>query len=133
LSDFSELGTSIDLVKPLSLVRETLERMGVCNRFEKKFFPSCYCVGNEEEGFKIFHFKELIEIEGKSTNYNDADELRRDTIVHFLIKWNIIKADTPPPAILAEKINVLSHRDKPRYQICHKYEFNHLSPDTLDY
>lgn len=119
----SELGISVELVKPISLVRETLERMGMCNKFEKLFFPSCYCLGNENDGFRIFHFKELIAIEGKKTNYSDFDELRRNTIIHFLIKWDIIKVETPPSEILADKISILKSRDKMKYKICHKYEF----------
>ena len=128
----SDLGISVQLIKPISLVRETLERMGMCNKFEKKFFPSCYCVGNELDGYKILYFKELIELEGKTTNYSDFDKLRRDTIVHFLIKWNLVNTENLPSEILAEKISVLSHRDKLKYKICHKYEFKGLNENILD-
>lgn len=127
----SDLGISVKLIKPISLVRETLERMGMCNKFEKKFYPSCYCVGNDEDGYKIFHFKELIELEGKLTNYSDFDRLRRNTIIHFLIKWNLVDAESPTE-ILAEKINVLTHMDKPKYRICHKYEFKGLNENILN-
>ena len=127
----SELGISVELVKPISLVRETLERMGMSNNFEKLFFPSCYCLGNENDGYKIFHFKELIALEGKKTNYSDFDELRRNTIVHLLIKWNVIRADNPPQEILAEKIRILNHQDKIKYKICHKYEFLRLDENVL--
>lgn len=112
-------------------MRETLERMGMCNKYEKLFFPSCYCLGNENDGYRIFHFKELIAIEGKKTNYSDFDALRRDTIIHFLIKWNAISVPNPPEEILGEKISTLKHRDKIKYKICHKYEFLHLDENVL--
>lgn len=116
------LGVEVSLVKNYSLVKETLERMGIRNSQEKKFFPSCYCV--EEEGkFRIYHFKELFAKEGKKSDYDDLDGLRRDTIIHFLKKWGLIDTDYEVESILVQKIDVLNHKDKPKYKICHKYYF----------
>jgi hypothetical protein len=117
-----ELGVPVTLTKNFALVKETLERIGVRNSQEKKFFPSCYIV--EENGeFRIYHFKELFIKEGKQSDYDDLDELRRNTIVHFVKKWGLIETEYDISEILAQKIDVLNHRDKPDYKICHKYYF----------
>lgn len=117
-----ELGVEVRLVKSYALVRETLERMGIRNAPDRKFFPSCYCL--EEEGrFRVYHFKELFMREGKESNYDDLDKLRRDTIIHFLKKWGLIETDYNIDEILVQKIDVLNHKDKPNFTICHKYYF----------
>ena len=118
-----DYGISVKLKKNFSLVKETLERMGIRNSQEKKFFPSCYCVGNEDDGYKIYHFKELFALDGNESTYNDLDELRRNTIAHFLEKWGLVELDEPIETILEKKIDVLSYNDKPNYRICHKYFF----------
>jgi hypothetical protein len=118
-----ELGVEVTLVKNYALVRETLERMGIRNSEVKKFFPSCYCVEEEDGAFRVYHFKELFMKEGKTSNYDSLDGLRRDTIIHFLKKWGLIDTDYNLDEILAEKIDVLNHKDKPSYKICHKYYF----------
>ena len=52
-----ELGIKVELVKNYPLVKETLERMGVRNGKDKKFFPSCYCVEEDDGTYRIYHFK----------------------------------------------------------------------------
>jgi hypothetical protein len=117
-----QLGVEVSLIKNYALVRETLERIGIRNSQEKKFFPSCYCI--EEQGkFKIYHFKELFLKEGKDSNYDDLDKLRRDTIIHFLKKWGLIESSYAIDEILVQKIDVLNHKDRPNYTICNKYYF----------
>jgi hypothetical protein len=116
------LGVQVKLVKTYALVRETLERMGIRNTLEHKFFPSCYCLENEGV-FRVYHFKELFLKEGKDSNYDDLDKLRRDTIIHFLQKWGLIETNYPIDEILVQKIDVLNHKDKPNFTICHKYYF----------
>lgn len=118
----NELGVCVTLVKNYALVRETLERMGIRNNNEKKLFPSCYCVEEGDE-FRVYHFKELFQKEGKDSNFDDVDKLRRDTIIHFLVKWGLVKTDYPIDEILVQKIDVLNHKNKKEYKICHKYYF----------
>ena len=103
-----DLGVPVTLLKNYPLVKETLERIGVRNTQERKFFPSCYCV--EENGeFRIYHFKELFEKEGKQSDYSDLDELRRNTIIHFMKKWGLIECGVDIQEILAQKIDVFIH------------------------
>ena len=116
------LGIEIELIENFLLIKETLERMGIRNSQERKFFPSCYCI--EEDGkYYIYHFKELFSKEGKESTFNDIDKLRRNTIAYFLQKWGLIKTKEDISEIMEKKIDVLSHADKPQYQICHKFIF----------
>lgn len=117
------LGVKVDLKQNYPLVKETLERMGIRNFEEKKFFPSCYCVEEEDGTHTIYHFKELFLREGKKSNYDDLDQLRRNTIIHFLKKWGLIDYKDEIEEILVQKIDVLNHKDKSSYRICHKYYF----------
>jgi hypothetical protein len=119
----NELGVEVELVKNYPLVKETLERMGIRNAEQKKFYPSCYCVEDEYGRFKVYHFKELFLKEGKESNYDDIDELRRNTIIHFLEKWGLVSHNHNIDEILVQKIDVLSHKDKRDYRICHKFYF----------
>jgi hypothetical protein len=118
----NELGVEVTLKKSYPLVKETLERMGIRNSQDKKFFPSCYCV-EENDTFRIYHFKELFIKDGNESTYNDLDELRRNTIIHFLKKWEFIDTDYKIEEILVKKIDVLNHEDKHNFRICHKYFF----------
>lgn len=117
-----QLGMPVTLKKDYLVVTETLERMGVRNNQEKKFFPSCYCVEKDGE-YKIFHFKEMFLQEGKESSYNDLDELRRNTIIKLLSDWGIVEPKQEITEIIAQKIDVLNFKDKNDYRICHKYYF----------
>jgi len=119
----SDNGVRVELKKNYPLVKETLERMGIRNAKEKKFFPSCYCVEEDDGTYRIYHFKELFIKEGKESDYNDLDQLRRDTILHFLKKWGLVDFEQEIESILVQKIDVLNHKDRPDYRICHKYYF----------
>jgi hypothetical protein len=119
-SIFDEVGFEVKLVKNFALVRETLERMGIKDRVKGLFYPSCYCV--EKEGiYKVVHFKEMFYLEGKPSTYNELDELRRNTIVYFLVKWELIEIDDEIDSILQDKIDILSHKDKQDFRIKHKF------------
>jgi hypothetical protein len=116
------LGMPVTIKKDYQVVTETLERMGVRNNQEKKFFPSCYCVEHNGE-HKIYHFKELFLMEGKESSYNDLDELRRNTIIKLLADWGIVEPKQEITEIIAQKIDVINFKNKKEYKICHKYFF----------
>lgn len=125
MSKSKVLGVEVTLKKSYPVIAETLERMGIRNSQLKKFFPSCYCLA-EDNVYKIYHFKELFVKEGKPSTYNDVDELRRNTIIFLLKKWELIDCEVPISEILVQKIDVLNHTDKPDYKICHKYFFKKI-------
>jgi len=123
----NNIGISVSLKEDFSVIRETLERVGVINKKKKLFIPSCYIVGTDQEGiFKIVHFKELFPLSGRESTYNEDDKLRRNTIVYLLKSWNLIdtidKADISE--ILLKKIPVLPYEEKKNYKIIHKFKFS---------
>ena len=119
------LGVEVKLLVDFSVVKETLERVGVRNREEKKFFPSCYIVDEKDGTYRIYHFKELFKKEGNKSTYDDLDMLRRNTIVFLLKNWGLVDVVNKDniEEIQVKKIDVISHKEKREYKICHKYLF----------
>ena len=70
-------------------VRETLTRIGVASRKDKKLFQSCHILHKQGRYF-IVHFKELFALDGKSANFSDNDAERRNTIAQLLSDWGLI-------------------------------------------
>lgn len=121
------IGILVKLNEDFSVVRETLERIGIVNRKKKEFFPSCYCVETKEPGlYRIVHFKELFPLSGRETTFDDVDSIRRKTIVHLISNWKLVEVVNPKDIdeILTEKITVLKHFEKKDYTIIHKYKFS---------
>ena len=84
-------------------VRETLSRIGVASRKERKLYQSCHIL-HKQGRYYIVHFKELFALDGKKTNLSENDIARRNTIANLLKDWGLIN-------ILGEVIDVapLSH------------------------
>ena len=70
-------------------VRETLTRIGVASRKDKKLFQSCHILHKQGRYF-IVHFKELFALDGKHSNLSDNDIERRNTIAQLLSDWGLI-------------------------------------------
>ena len=70
-------------------VRETLTRIGVASRKDKKLFQSCHILHKQGRYF-IVHFKELFALDGKQANFSDNDAERRNTIAQLLSDWGLI-------------------------------------------
>jgi len=71
-------------------VRETLSRIGVASRKERKLYQSCHILHKQGRYF-IVHFKELFALDGKTTNFSENDEARRNTIANLLAEWELIE------------------------------------------
>ena len=93
-------------------VRETLSRMGVASRKERKLFQSCHILHKQGRYF-LTHFKELFALDGKQTNLSENDIARRNTIANLLKDWGLISimGDASECAPLSQ-IKVLSIRDR---------------------
>jgi hypothetical protein len=120
------IGVDVRLKEDFSVIRETLERVGVINKKKKTCIPSCYVVGTKREGiYKIVHFKELFPVINRESTYSEDDKLRRNTIVYLLNNWNLIELveTNDIQEYLHKKIPVLSHDDKKEYEIIHKFKF----------
>ena len=104
-------------------VRETLTRIGVASRKEKKIYQSCHILHKQGRYF-IVHFKELFALDGKHTNITLNDIQRRNRIVKLLSDWNLIEVsdniDITDVAPL-NQIKVLSYKEKEDWILEPKY------------
>ena len=102
-------------------VRETLTRIGVASRKEKKIYQSCHIL-HKQGKYYIVHFKELFALDGKQTNLTENDIARRNTISNLLKDWGLISimGDSSNVAPLSQ-IKVLSFREKDEWELCTKY------------
>jgi len=113
------LGEPDDFLK----VRETLTRIGVASRKEKKIYQSCHIL-HKQGKYYIVHFKELFALDGKQTNFSLNDLQRRNRIVQLLSDWGLISVvDAEKIADLAplNQIKVLSFKEKQEWTLESKY------------
>jgi len=113
------LGEPDDFLK----VRETLTRIGVASRKEKKIYQSCHIL-HKQGKYYIVHFKELFALDGKNTNLSLNDVQRRNRIVQLLSDWGLITVvDAERIADLAplNQIKVLSFKEKGEWTLESKY------------
>jgi len=104
-------------------VRETLTRIGVASRKEKKLFQSCHILHKQGRYFCV-HFKELFLLDGKKSNFEEGDVERRNTIATLLSDWGLVNiVDKTKVANKAplRQIKIVSHRDKTQWELCQKY------------
>ena len=102
-------------------VRETLSRIGVASRKERKLYQSCHIL-HKQGKYYIVHFKELFALDGKQTNLSGNDIARRNTISNLLKDWGLISimGDASNVAPLSQ-IKVLSFREKNEWTLETKY------------
>ena len=113
------LGEPDDFLK----VRETLTRIGVASRKEKKIYQSCHIL-HKQGKYYIVHFKELFALDGKNTNLSLNDVQRRNRIVQLLSDWGLITVvDSEKIVDLAplNQIKVLSFKEKNDWTLESKY------------
>ena len=102
-------------------VRETLSRVGVASRKEKKLYQSCHILHKQGRYF-IVHFKELFALDGKNTNLSTNDISRRNTITNLLKDWGLVNiiSEIGEVAPLSQ-IKILSYAEKNDWILETKY------------
>ena len=104
-------------------VRETLTRIGVASRKERKLYQSCHIL-HKQGRYYIVHFKELFALDGKKTNLTNNDVQRRNRIAQLLSDWGLVtiidKTSVEDIAPL-NQIKVLSFKDKDEWTLESKY------------
>ena len=110
-------------------VRETLSRIGVASRKERKLYQSCHIL-HKQGRYYIVHFKELFALDGKETNLSENDIARRNTIAKLLNDWNLVevKGSMEPSAPLSQ-IKILSFKDKDEWTLETKYNIGKKKED----
>ena len=102
-------------------VRETLSRIGVASRKERKLYQSCHIL-HKQGRYYIVHFKELFALDGKKTNLSENDVARRNTITVLLRDWGLVEIlGEPSPVAPLSQIKVLSYREKSEWTLETKY------------
>ena len=112
------LGEPDDFLK----VRETLSRIGVASRKERKLYQSCHIL-HKQGKYYIVHFKELFALDGKKTNITTNDMARRNTIATLLKDWGLVTVLSEmkhEPAPLSQ-IKVLAYKEKSEWPLETKY------------
>ena len=113
-------------------VRETLTRIGVASRKEKKIYQSCHIL-HKQGKYYIVHFKELFALDGKNTNFSNNDLQRRNRIAQLLSDWGLIGiVDATRVEDLAplNQIKVLSFKDKGDWTLESKYNIGRKKQET---
>jgi hypothetical protein len=112
-------------------VRETLTRIGVASRKEKKIYQSCHIL-HKQGRYYIVHFKELFALDGKKSNLFVNDVQRRNRIAQLLSDWGLITivdvAKIEDAAPLSQ-IKVLSYKDKGDWTLESKYNIGKKKPE----
>jgi len=122
------LGEPDDFLK----VRETLTRIGVASRKEKKIYQSCHIL-HKQGKYYIVHFKELFALDGKNTNFSSNDLQRRNRITQLLSDWGLISvvdSDCIKDLAPLNQIKVLSFKDKGDWTLESKYNIGRKKQET---
>ena len=105
-------------------IKETLTRIGIASRKEKKLYQSCHIL-HKQGKYYIVHFKEMFAIDGKLSNFSDEDKGRRNKIIELLQDWGLLKVVEPEsiksPIALMSQIKIINHKEKNDWNLEAKY------------
>ena len=107
-------------------VKETLTRIGVASRKDRKLYQSCHILHKQGRYF-IVHFKELFALDGKPSDFheNEADIARRNTIANLLEQWDLVtlvdSSKTKEPVASLNQIKILPYKEKGEWELVAKY------------
>ena len=104
-------------------VRETLTRIGVASRSEKKLYQSCHIL-HKQGHYYIVHFKELFFLDGKGSDFSANDQQRRNRITKLLCDWGLLEIvnDTDIEDMCSmSQIKILPHKEKAEWELIPKY------------
>jgi hypothetical protein len=105
-------------------VRETLTRIGVASRKEKRLYQSCHIL-HKRGKYYIVHFKELFALDGKPSDFSESDLGRRNTIANLLAEWGLLLIVNPEasvePVSPMSQIKILPHSERDEWELITKY------------
>ena len=123
---FDGLGVEVELLEDDDFlkVKETLTRIGISSRKEKKLYQSCHIL-HKRGRYVILHFKELFILDGLESNISEEDVGRRNTITNLLNEWGLLKIVDPEeseePVVEIRQIKILPHKEKKDWELIPKY------------
>ena len=104
-------------------VRETLTRIGVASRSERKLYQSCHIL-HKQGRYYIVHFKELFLLDGKNSDFSENDIQRRNRITKLLSDWGLVSVVNEgliEDASSISQIKILPHKEKEDWELIPKY------------
>jgi hypothetical protein len=114
------IGEEEDFLK----IKETLTRIGIASKKEKKLFQSCH-IFHKQGKYYIVHFKEMFVVDGKPSNLSEEDISRRNKIVDLLQSWELLKVVNPEkiksPQAPISLIKIINHKEKNEWVLESKY------------
>ena len=106
-------------------VRETLTRIGIASKKERKLYQSCHIL-HKRGRYVILSFKELFKLDGKESNFNESDLARRNTIAKLLHDWNLVSINdlesVVEPTVPISQIKIIPHKDRENWELVAKYQ-----------
>jgi hypothetical protein len=114
-----KIGEEDDFLK----IKETLTRIGVASKKDKTLYQSCHIL-HKQGRYAIVHFKELFELDGKSSNFSEEDRARRNAITKLLDDWGLVRiVDTKQinPTAPLNQIKILPFKEKKEWDLVAKY------------
>jgi hypothetical protein len=121
LDDFIEV--TIDEPDTFLKVKETLTRIGIASKKDKKLYQSCHIL-HKRGKYYIMHFKEMFLLDGKESSFSDEDRRRRNTIANLLEEWGlvvVINKDAIADRLDLSNIKVLPYKEKNEWTLVSKY------------
>ena len=115
-------------------VKETLTRIGIASRREKKLYQSCHIL-HKQGKYYIVHFKELFALDGKPTNLSKNDIERRNTVVNLLHEWDLVEIVNPEkaqPTVSIRQMKILPFAEKPEWDLQAKYSIGNVGMRTTN-
>jgi hypothetical protein len=105
-------------------IKETLTRIGITSKKEKKLFQSCHIL-HKKGKYYIVHFKELFLLDGLESDIDENDIGRRNRIAKLLEDWGLVKIKDQSKVnsniASINQIKIISHADKVNWELCPKY------------
>ncbi len=105
-------------------VKETLTRIGVASRKDKKLYQSCHIL-HKRGKYYIVHFKELFSLDGLRSDFSEEDEGRRNAIVGLLGEWGLVNIvdvkKCSEPITPISKIKIIKYSERDDWELCPKY------------
>lgn len=115
-----KLASAEDFLK----IKETLTRIGVASKKDKKLYQSCHIL-HKQGRYYIVHFKELFALDGKPTDFTHEDQLRRNAIADLLAEWGLVSfvgySETPLEVAPLSQIKILPYKEKSQWELVAKY------------
>ena len=124
---FEGLGVEVKLKNEEDFlkVKETLTRIGVSSKNDKKLYQSCHIL-HKRGRYAIMHFKEMFVLDGLDSDMSEDDLGRRNTIVKLLVEWGLIDVVDPikyaQPQLSLARLKIIPHKEKKEWTLIPKYQ-----------